>query len=362
MTHTRIISDLPHNLKHYFIPPQNKDKYKQHSTKVFGIKYDNEPAKLAIKKSKWQWGFSWRSGTLILMFGKLKTNRLYTKKIRKYSGCDYITSGIPIGIIRGYYLDSEITKQRTWGTIPPLLTVTPGKNYQTIHRLVWEEKIDYDTFTRDYGFFACNSTDDKAFKQQKDLYNKTQALKYAKEEYHRLKKNIAKMPWAVKVIEHIDRRLNEKHTRTIELIVGKKGNEGKSKLSEYLEIRGKINDKMKTQIITKTNPSDIAVAWDITARIIIFDLPMTHKIKSSDGEIFEAIKNGRVTQTKYKSRSKQTQNYMKPIVIIFTNEYPNGDMYKPDRYIKSCFEIIKNDLISLDPYKFKYFPQDYKAE
>ena len=80
---------------------------------------------------------------------------------------------------------------------------------------------------------------------------------------------------------------------------------------------------------------------------------MKTQIKENDGQIFEAIKNGRITQKKYKSKNKKTENFMKPIVITFMNEYPYGNMYKPDRYIDSCYEIINNELITLDPRKFK---------
>ena len=359
-TYINITADLPNDLKCYFTPKNINHKKKQHSTKIFGIKYNSTLNDMNVQTTKWVWGFKWQCGKHSLMFGKLKDARLYTKKVIKYSNCDYVCSGISISIIRNYYNMGKPTGNHQWGKFPLELTTTPSKTFQMIHDLVWKKNITFDKFKEDYGWISNNGTHLRTFQQQKDLYDKKVELKYAKKEYRKLKKNIRKIPWANKALDHIDARLKQEHTRTIELIVGRNGNEGKSKLAEYLEARGAIKPKKKAQIITKTNPHDIAMAWDPSAKIVIFDLPMRHKIKSTDGEIFEAIKNGRVTQTKYRSKSKRTLGYMKPVVAIFANEYPSGDMYKPDRYIDSCFEIINNDLVPLDPCTLEQFPKNYK--
>ena len=149
--------------------------------------------------------------------------------------------------------------------------------------------------------------------------------------------------------------------RKIIIVVGTKGGEGKTTVAKYLEARGKINEEKSAQIITTLDHDSVALMWNPSNKIVIFDLPLGYEISRSEGILIEKIKNGTLDVRKYRSQMKESEAAT-PIVVIFTNNLPPGNLFMPDRYQDACYQIIRNKLKTLNPEILRNFIKNREKE
>lgn len=145
--------------------------------------------------------------------------------------------------------------------------------------------------------------------------------------------------WQEKILKDVDKW----DTRTINILLDKKGNLGKSTLVAY----GCCKYPNKVRVLPAIkNYKELmgAVMCMPTARLYICDMPRGLS-KTETSEFFagiESIKNGYVCDTRYSFKEKW---FDCPNIWVFTN-------YIPDRSYLSCdrwryWEIVANDLRAL---------------
>lgn len=167
------------------------------------------------------------------------------------------------------------------------------------------------------------------------------------EEFMALNGPISKVRWAKLLIKQIDNLVeSDENTRKILFCIGSKGGEGKSFLARWLYLRGKVNKMKSTQILTTLDYDSVVSMWDTNSKILIFDLPLNYTIQQCHGILLEDLKSGVLDRGKYQRKMKQFKQ-SQPIIVVFTNKLPPGNLYMPDRYDNACFQIIDGELHEL---------------
>jgi hypothetical protein len=165
-----------------------------------------------------------------------------------------------------------------------------------------------------------------------------QALSLYQQSRSRIDTNdITLKPWQTKVISFIDLPTH----REVIWIVGKKGNEGKTFLQNY--IRYYFGDRRVVATDITGRKKDIAhylTKLPLECKdIFLFNNPAS----TSDSiayDLLEAIKDGVILSHKYDTNrlSFKTPN----TVMVFSNNYPNQSALKKDRW--RIYEIIEDEL------------------
>lgn len=112
----------------------------------------------------------------------------------------------------------------------------------------------------------------------------------------------------------------EPDPRKIIIVHDPKGNGGKTTFAEWLEFT------YNGQVFESGDPKDLAYILDQTKTLFMFDF--ARATTQFPWTFIEAVKNGRVTSTKYQPVQKR---FKKPHIIIFCNSFSN-DQLSEDRF------------------------------
>lgn len=153
--------------------------------------------------------------------------------------------------------------------------------------------------------------------------------------------NVTLRPWQEEIVREIENYVPE--TRTINLIVNTKGNEGKSFLANYLGSHKKIYNIPPLKDY-KDVMQYIMSIYD-KHRAVFIDVP--RGISGNMGaELFsaiETIKGGFLYDTRYRGREKYIRP---PCIYVFCNYYPNRNLLSWDRWnvreLKDGIMVPKN--------------------
>jgi hypothetical protein len=151
-------------------------------------------------------------------------------------------------------------------------------------------------------------------------------------------------PWQQSIIE----MSKLKEFRTINVIIDKNGNNGKSLLSMYM-----FQHKMARNIPFVNNYKDLmrAVCSMPTAKVYIMDMPRA--MPKSNLENFyaaiESVKNGYVWDDRYKFTEK---TFDSPQIFVFSNTVPDSNLLSRDRW--KYWTIENNKLVKYVNYSSNY--------
>lgn len=138
-------------------------------------------------------------------------------------------------------------------------------------------------------------------------------------------------PWQSELLEeHI---INMK-PREIIWVTGKKGQEGKSFMADYLRIN------YQAFFATNKKSADLAFLYN-REKMIIFNFTRDNESKINY-QMIEEYSDGRIISTKYEPEKKFVKD---PKVIIFANWYPE---IKITESRLNIFEIVKDELVQVD--------------
>jgi len=131
--------------------------------------------------------------------------------------------------------------------------------------------------------------------------------------------------------------------RNILWIVGKKGNEGKSSLLEYIEAK----HDGEAQLLSGSSKKHLAYLLDNKNSIFMVDLAREANLKSDICVFLEDIKNGKVISEHYETTYKRIKKKGKiPKVVVFSNGFPDLHCWSEDRY--QIYEIMDGKLVYND--------------
>lgn len=122
-----------------------------------------------------------------------------------------------------------------------------------------------------------------------------------------------------------DTLMDDPSDRTIEFIVDKEGNNGKTWLTRYFQ----THYPEKTQVLRVGKRDDLAMAIDPTKSLFFFDVPRS-QMEILQYSVLEMIKDRIVFSPKYHSTTKIMR--YKCHVVVLCNEDPDFDKLSADRY------------------------------
>lgn len=141
--------------------------------------------------------------------------------------------------------------------------------------------------------------------------------------------NVTLRPWQQTIVDEIENYKPE--IRTINVIVNTRGNEGKSYLTTYLGVKGKIQEIPVIEDYKDIMQYMYSMYDDANPKAIFIDVPRGITKKAAHGFYagMESIKRGYIFDTRYKGRQKYI---VPPCVYIFTNYYPDASALSKDRW------------------------------
>jgi hypothetical protein len=166
--------------------------------------------------------------------------------------------------------------------------------------------------------------------------NKPDDYKYSLyDDYEKLR------PFQSSILEMLE---GNPHKREVIWIYDKKGGKGKSELTAHIEDA----DEYDAMCCEVNNYKEFAYLYNKEG-VVIFDLARTNK--DDDGKdytpyrIFESLKSGRITSTKYNPVRKR---FRPPHILIFSNYLPQFEEMSLDRWslytINSRYELVKRKI------------------
>lgn len=126
--------------------------------------------------------------------------------------------------------------------------------------------------------------------------------------------------------EVVDLAMGEPDSRSINFVVDKDGNTGKSWLATYLE----RTISKQVQVMRPGKFADMAFGYVEETEVFILDCPRSKQGDFIQYDFLEAIKDGRLFSSKYESRMKR---FNPPHVFVFMNQDPDMDKLSVDRYV-----------------------------
>ena len=129
-------------------------------------------------------------------------------------------------------------------------------------------------------------------------------------------------PWQSRLVSVTN---EDPDPRRIHFLVDRKGNSGKTYISDYLE-----STKEKVQVMKPGRTADMAYEYDEETRILIIDVPRSKMDNFGYMYSFlESVKDGRLFSPKY---VPVTKRFRPPHVIVMMNEEPDYNALSDDRY------------------------------
>lgn len=156
-------------------------------------------------------------------------------------------------------------------------------------------------------------------------------------------KNIQWRDWQQNLLDLVE---TEPDTRTIHWIYDPVGNNGKSFLVKYLDIKYNIclGTGKKEDIFHQI--AKHYEEYKAYPKIVVVDIPRCQDSQYISYGALEAIKNGHIFSGKYEGAKMR---FLEPHVIVFSNDYPDITKFSDDRLKITQISKVETIKILVDP-------------